>query len=90
MDQFEFYLGKKDVGYTSGLGYDVVMRLTAYLVHTFRRIFVDNFFTSVRLALEIGIVHMRDKKQQERFSQGSQKCQEATGKVFPGISRTSN
>ena len=53
MDQFEFYLGKKEGGYAFGLGYDVVMRLTADLVHTFRRVFVDNFFSSVRLALDL-------------------------------------
>ena len=45
---FEVYLGKKEKS-QFGLGYDVVMKLCKHLCGMGYKLFVDNFYTSVRL-----------------------------------------
>ena len=53
MDMFEIYLGKQDGGYPQGLGHSVVTNLTLDLVGSYRHIYFDNFFSSVRLCKDL-------------------------------------
>ena len=51
---FEVYTGKSTKACSSfGLAYDVVMRLCTSLLYQGYRLFVDNFYTSIRLLLDL-------------------------------------
>ncbi|XP_055910852.1 piggyBac transposable element-derived protein 4-like [Eupeodes corollae] len=51
--QFSIYTGSSDQSVGLGRGYDVVMSLMPRYFHTGRNLTVDNFFTSVNLALKL-------------------------------------
>ena len=53
LDRFEVYLGRQEGGYVFGLGHFVVTRLTDDLHNSYRQIYMDNFFTSVKLAIDL-------------------------------------
>lgn len=58
LSRFDIYLGRQDNRTEHGLGYNVVMRLSDHLQHSFRWLFFDNFFTGVELLeqlLEVGL-----------------------------------
>ena len=52
---FDIYTGKSTSGQPSenGLGYDVVMRLLTPLLHQGYHLFVDNFYTSIKLIKDL-------------------------------------
>ena len=51
ISNFAVYLGQAENNHRRihGLGYDVVMKMTAPFLNNYRHIFFDNFFTSTRL-----------------------------------------
>ena len=56
--RFDVYLGHQNNTTEHGLGYSVITRLTDHLHGTFRFLFIDNFFTGVKLMddlLEAGL-----------------------------------
>ena len=50
---FSFYTGKSNEVAEGGQGYNVVMSLTEPYHNTFRQVFSDNFFTSIKLAKDL-------------------------------------
>jgi hypothetical protein len=53
LSRFDVYLGRQTTATEHGLGHSVVTKLTEHLHQTFRWVFFDNFFTSLKLLKDL-------------------------------------